>query len=90
VGPANGSSGPLPHTDNGARPPAYRSPATHLAAHVLAARAQVEPTPILLAAFAVTLAAVTGQHPVVVQVLVSNRFRPGFADTVSPIAQNDL
>lgn len=69
---------------------AYRSPATHLAARVVAARGRVEPTPVLLAAFAVTLAAVTGRHPVVVQLLVSNRFRPGFADTVSPIAQTGL
>ncbi|HEY0803605.1 MAG TPA: hypothetical protein VGD84_01005, partial [Pseudonocardiaceae bacterium] len=69
---------------------AYRSPATHLAAHAIAARVRVEPTAVLLAAFAVTLAAITGQHPVVAQVLVSNRFRPGFGDTVGPIAQPGL
>ncbi|HEY3609031.1 MAG TPA: condensation domain-containing protein [Pseudonocardiaceae bacterium] len=69
---------------------AYRSPATRLAAHAIAARGRAEPTPVLLAAFAITLAAVTGRHPIVVQVLVSNRFRPGFADTVSPIAQTGL
>ncbi|HEX9336515.1 MAG TPA: hypothetical protein VF892_11545, partial [Pseudonocardiaceae bacterium] len=51
---------------------------------------RVDPTSVLLAAFAVTLAARTRCHPVVVQMLVSNRFRPGFADTVSPIAQPGL
>ncbi len=69
---------------------AYHSPATHLAAHAITARVRVDPTSVLLAAFAVTLAARTRCHPVVVQMLVSNRFRPGFADTVSPIAQPGL
>lgn len=45
---------------------------------------------MLLAAFAVGLGRVTGIHPLVTQVIVGNRFRPGLADVVSPLTQNGL
>ena len=75
--------------------PRYRlalldSPATLLAARVIAARTGVEVASVLLAAYAVALARVTGINPVVVQPTVSNRFRPGLARTVSPIIQFGL
>ncbi len=68
----------------------YDSPATDLAARMVAARTQLDTSPVLLAAFAVALARVTGNNPVVTQVVVSNRFRPGFAATVSPLTQVGL
>jgi hypothetical protein len=68
----------------------YDSPATDLAARMVAARTRADTSPVLLAAFAVALARVTGNNPVVVQVVVSNRFRPGFAGTVSPLTQVGL
>jgi Condensation domain len=64
----------------------YRSPAMHLAARVIAARVGVDTSPVLLAAVAVALAQATGINPSVAQVLVNNRFRPGFADSVSAVS----
>ncbi len=65
-----------------------RSPATTMAVNVIAARNGINTSPVLLAAFAVTLARFTGSHPVLVMLMVSNRFRPGFADSVSGITQS--
>lgn len=68
----------------------YTSPAAHLAALSIAARNRVGTGPVLLAAFAIALARVTGINPVVVQTAISNRFRPGLADSVSPLTQSSL
>lgn len=68
----------------------YHSPAALLAVRAIAARDAVETTPVLLAAFAVALARITGYSPVVTQLAVNNRFRRGFAQTVSPVAQTGL
>lgn len=66
------------------------SPATYLAIQPIAARTGGDHSPVLLAAFAVALARITGNSPVVTQAIVSNRFRPGLADVVSPVSQNGL
>jgi Condensation domain len=68
----------------------YDSPAGHLAAQVIAARTGAGTSAVLLAAFAVALAEVTDNSPVVTQLLVSNRFRPGFADVVGALTQTGL
>jgi hypothetical protein len=68
----------------------YTSPATLLAAQVVAARNRVGTGPVLLAAAAVALARLTGIDPTVLQVLVNNRFRPGFADAVTPLTQSGV
>jgi hypothetical protein len=68
----------------------YDSPAVRLAIQAIAARTKVSTSQVLLAAFAVTLARLTGDNPVVALVLVNNRFRPGFADTVSPVSAPSL
>jgi hypothetical protein len=47
-------------------------------------------TPVLLAGFAVALCELTGAEAAVVRLMVSNRFRPGFAGSVSPVAQSCL
>jgi len=65
----------------------YRSPAAYLAIQAIAARTRVDTSPVLLAAFAVGLTRVTGINPAVLRVMVSNRFRPGFAESVSPVSQ---
>jgi hypothetical protein len=67
-----------------------RSPATYLATRSVAARMGGDAAPVLLAAFAVSLAQVTGNNPVVTKAIVSNRFRPGLADVVSPVNQGGL
>jgi hypothetical protein len=67
---------------------AYRSPATHLAVRVVAARTNSDTTAVLLAGFAVALAQHIGINPVLCQLAVGNRFRPGLADSVTPLAQS--
>jgi hypothetical protein len=65
----------------------YVSPATALAVPVIAAREGANTSSVLLACFAVGLARCTGNSPVLTMLLVSNRFRRGFADSVSPLVQ---
>lgn len=64
------------------------SPAAHRALQVLAARAGMTTSPVLLAAFAVTLTELTGVDRAVLNTVVNNRFRPGFAGSVSPVQQS--
>ena len=68
----------------------FESPAMFLALRAVAARTNADPQSILLATYAVALARITGRGPVVAQLLVSNRFRPGFADMVGPLIQPGL
>jgi Condensation domain len=68
----------------------YDSPATDLAIRVIARRTGTSTSTVLLAAYAVTMARLTQANPAVVQVVVSNRFRPGFASSVSPVSQAGL
>jgi hypothetical protein len=79
--------------DRGERPhPRYRqaqftSRALHLAVRAISARTGVEASSVLLTCYAVALSRVTGGRPVVVVLVVNNRFRPGLADSVSPLIQ---
>ena len=68
----------------------FHSPAAYLGMRSVMARTGSETSPVVLAAVAVALARVTGRNPSALQVVVHNRFRPGLADTVSPIAQTGL
>jgi hypothetical protein len=67
-----------------------RSPAMHLAAQLIAHRTRADVSHVLLAAYSVALARHTGRNPSVAQVLVSNRFRPGCADSVSQLTQASI
>lgn len=66
------------------------SPALHLAVGRVAARAGLESSAVLLTGFAMAMSAVTGIAPLLVQLVVGNRFRPGLATTVSPVSQTAL
>lgn len=68
----------------------FTSRALHLAARVIARRTGADRTAVLLTAFAFGLAEATGIHPVVVRVVVSNRFRRSLAETVGPVSQPAL
>jgi len=68
----------------------FTSAALPAAVDAVAARAGTGVSAVLLAAFALALARVTGVNPVVARVVVNNRFRPGLAATVSPIVHNGL
>jgi hypothetical protein len=65
----------------------HRSPAMHLAMQSIAQRTGAGVGYVLLAAYAVALARRTGRSPSVAQLVVSNRFRPGCAESVSQNAQ---
>ncbi|MEY9855566.1 hypothetical protein ABH935_001170 [Catenulispora sp. GAS73] len=90
------SAAPLrfgPHVDRGE--PRYRrayftSRALHLASKAAAARLGVPASTVLLAGYAVAVARLTGISPALIQVVVSNRFRPGLADVSHPLSVNGL
>jgi hypothetical protein len=63
------------------------SPAMELGLQAVAARTKATTSDVLLAAYAVAVARVMGRNPNVVQTIVGNRFRPGFADTISQLSQ---
>jgi hypothetical protein len=68
----------------------FRSPAAQLALESIVARTSADSSNILLAAAASALVNVTGSGPAAFQIVVSNRFRPGLADTVSVVSQSGL
>ena len=67
-----------------------RSRAMHLAMESIAGRTGIGVGYVVLAAYAVALARRTGRSPSVAQLVVSNRFRPRCADSVSQLAQLSL
>jgi hypothetical protein len=66
------------------------SPAGFRAAGMLSARLSLGTSAVLLAAFAVALASVSVSPRVAAHLTVSNRFRRGFADSVSPVMQTTI
>jgi hypothetical protein len=72
---------------DGFRQMKYHSPATLLAIRATATKQGVNTASVLLATFAVGLARFTGNSPVMAWLMVNNRFRPGFADSVSALVQ---
>ncbi len=67
-----------------------RSPAMHMALRVLSSRLGVHSGTVMLAAYAVALARISGRHRSLVRTMVSNRFRPGFETSVSCVSQAGL
>jgi hypothetical protein len=68
----------------------YDSPASFLAVQTVAARTGADTGTVLLAAYAVAQARVTGSNPAVMQPVVNNRFRPGFKQVVSQLCHFGL
>jgi hypothetical protein len=68
----------------------FTSLAAYKAMTVIAARTGMHSGTILLGAYAGALAKVTGTSTVVMRMLVSNRYRPGFKDSVSAVSQAGL
>lgn len=64
-----------------------RSPALLYAVRAICARTAIDSGAVLLAAYAVAMARLTGNSPSVAHVVVHNRFRPGFEASVSNLAQ---
>lgn len=68
----------------------FTSRAMYHAVHAIAGRTTGDVSPVLLAAFAVAVARATGTNPVVTQAIISNRFRRGLSELVSPVNENGL
>jgi condensation domain-containing protein len=68
----------------------FESRAVHMASKAVAARVGGTEASVLLAGYAVAVARLTGVDPAVIQVVVSNRFRPGLADVSHPLSVNGL
>jgi condensation domain-containing protein len=67
-----------------------RSPAAHLALAAIARRTGTDVSRATLAVVATAIGRVTGVHPLTINVMVSNRFRPGLAGVFAPLAQNSV
>ncbi|HEX4729578.1 MAG TPA: condensation domain-containing protein, partial [Jatrophihabitans sp.] len=78
-----------PPADQPARYPrlTFRSPAIRLALRAISQRKSMDTSQVLLGLFAIAVTRVSGTNPFVTMLAVSNRFRPGFADSVSVVAQ---
>lgn len=88
-------AGPPALDDAGEEEPRYWqllgfSPALELGSRVVAARTGLDSTYVLLAAFSVATARVLGRTPNAVQIVVSNRFRPGLADAATQLSEHGL
>ena len=66
------------------------SPAAHLAMLAIAERTGTDASRVTLALIATAIGRATGVRPLTVKVMVNNRFRPGLADVIAPIAQNSV
>lgn len=68
----------------------FRSPAAHLAMLAIAGRTRTDMSRITLAVIATAIGRATGMPKLTTKVMVNNRFRPGLADVIAPIAQNSV
>ncbi len=68
----------------------FNSSAAHLAILAIAKRTGTDASRATLAVIATAIGRATGAHPLTINVMVSNRFRPGLADVFAPIAQNSV
>jgi hypothetical protein len=68
----------------------FSSPAAHLAMLAIAKRTGTDASRVTLALIATAIGRATGVQPLTVKVMVNNRFRPGLADVIAPIAQNSV
>ena len=56
----------------------------------IAKRTGTDASRVTLALIATAIGRATGVQPLTVKVMVNNRFRPGLADVIAPIAQNSV
>lgn len=68
----------------------FRSPAAHLATLAIAARTGTDLSRVTIAVIATAIGRVTGTGRLTIKVMVNNRFRPGLAEVIAPIAQNSV
>ena len=68
----------------------FSSPAAHLAMRAIAERTGTDASRVTLAVIATAIGRATGVQPLTIKVTVNNRFRPGLAGVIAPIAQNSV
>jgi hypothetical protein len=56
----------------------------------IAKRTGTDASRVTLAVIATAIGRATGVHPLTIKVMVNNRFRPGLANVIAPIAQNSV
>ncbi len=78
------------HTGARYRQLVFTSPAADLAARFVATRASLDTGHVLLAAFAIAVARLSGNPQTVAKVVVNNRFRSDLASSVSAVSQFGL
>jgi hypothetical protein len=68
----------------------FSSPATQLATLAIAGRTGTDSSRVTLAVIATAIGRAIGAPRLTIKVMVNNRFRPGLAGVIAPIAQNSL
>jgi hypothetical protein len=68
----------------------FDSPSAYLAVLAIAERTRTDTSRVLLAVIATAIGRATGVHPLTTKVVVSNRFRPGFAGAVATVSQDSV
>ena len=68
----------------------FNSAAAHLAVLAIARRTRTDTARVLLAVLAIAIGRATGVDPLTTNVIVSNRFRPGFTDVIGTLNQNSV
>lgn len=68
----------------------FNSPAAYLAVLAIAKRTRTDTSRVLLAVIAVAICRATGVNPLTAKVIVSNRFRPGYADAIASLSQDSV
>jgi len=68
----------------------FNSPAAHLAVLALARRTGMDTSRVLFGVIATALGRAREMHTLTAKVISSNRFRPGLAEVIAPVAQNSL
>lgn len=68
----------------------FHSPAAYLAVLAIANRIRTDTSRVLLAVIAIAIGRATGVNPLTAKVIVSNRFRPRFADAIATVGQNSV
>lgn len=78
------------HPAAGFRHGRFSSPAAYFAVLAIAERTRTDTSRVLLAVIATAIGRATGVHPLTTKVVVSNRFRPGFAGAVATLCQDSV
>jgi len=85
-----GSAAPLGQAGQRYAQARFSSPAAYLATLAISSRTGTDASRVTLAVIATAIGRATGVSPLTIKVMVNNRFRPGLADAIAPIAQNSV